>query len=129
MKGGLQGPPEPLQRIIIVSMLEGMRVACAEPVDSVAGQVAEANNILQTCAPAARITLHTLGQLPSFEDPVKVSNMRMIYNNVRFIRLESWAGLPYVYNLVAITAFSTAHERSYFVANVVRVVLKDVIYL
>ncbi|PGH14977.1 hypothetical protein AJ80_05740 [Polytolypa hystricis UAMH7299] len=78
--------------------------------------------VVQTCALASRIVVRTIADLTSFDDPANALDMLTLFNNLRFLRLQSWAGLPYVYlwvNLVGVSA-STVRERSYFVSEIIR---------
>lgn len=57
-----------------------------------------ADVFLQACALAARITQRTLSKgLAGFNHPANGPDVQALYDNMRFIGLKPWAGLPYVY--------------------------------
>jgi hypothetical protein len=66
-------------------------------VSSLASNNTSPARLVQTCALASRITIRTFQQLISFDDVKNQSDLRLLYNNLRYINLTSWAGLPYVY--------------------------------
>ena len=57
--------------------------------------------LLETCALAARIMKRTLEDdmltTPEFESPGNERDVLAVYDNVRFMGLGAWEGLPYVY--------------------------------
>ncbi|KAH6891534.1 hypothetical protein B0T10DRAFT_439315 [Thelonectria olida] len=78
--------------------------------------------VVQTCAIASRIAHRTMQKRAGFHDSSNWTDMCLLYNNIRFINLKSWAGLPYLrlwVNLIGL-ASSTKLERSYFVAELMR---------
>ena len=79
--------------------------------DAIADSPTAANNVsglfLETCALAARITRRTLsGDLDGFDDSANELDVLGIYDNIRFIGLKAWAGLPYIYVWVYVLIFS-----------------------
>lgn len=53
---------------------------------------------LQTCALATRITRRTvMGEADAFDDVFNQGDVQVMYQNVKFIGLKAWVGLPYVY--------------------------------
>ena len=97
--------------------------------------------ILQTCALASRIFFRTLELSTGFGDDANGPDMRSLYENLRFIGVKGWAGLPYVYvwlyvfasilcffllffspshSLLVGFASSTPLERPFFIAALVR---------
>ncbi|KAH6695687.1 hypothetical protein F5X68DRAFT_258242 [Plectosphaerella plurivora] len=91
--------------------------------DSVAG-TNTAGILLETCALATRIMRRTfLENLDGFDHPANKLDLLKMYANTRFIRLEAWAGLPYIYVWVNLVGYATSPDenmRSYFIAEVVR---------
>ncbi|KAJ4198911.1 hypothetical protein NW759_016204 [Fusarium solani] len=78
--------------------------------------------VVQTCAIASRIVHRTMQKMAGFHDSSNWTDMRRLYDNLRFINLKSWAGLPYLHlwaNIIGL-ASSTKLERSYFVAELMR---------
>ncbi|KAL5610664.1 hypothetical protein FOBRF1_006781 [Fusarium oxysporum] len=78
--------------------------------------------VAQTCAIASRIVHRTMQRKSGFHDSSNWADMHRLYDNLRFINLRPWAGLPYLHlwaNLVGL-ASSTKLERSYFVAELMR---------
>lgn len=70
--------------------------------DRIIDQPWEASDIsglfLETCALAARIMRRTLLEgLDAFDDGANKEDLQVIYDNVRFIGLKAWVGLPYIY--------------------------------
>ncbi|KAK3294387.1 uncharacterized protein B0H64DRAFT_343731 [Chaetomium fimeti] len=80
--------------------------------------------LLETCALAARIMRNTLTDgLDGLDDPRNGLDVLVMYENVRFVGLKAWTGLPYVYvwvNLIGFAASRDMRMRSYFIAEVVR---------
>jgi hypothetical protein len=96
--------------------------------------------LLQTCALASRIYFRSLTAHHGLENKANAPDMRVIYENLRFLGLRSWAGLPYVYiwlyvshipvSLVStnhclhslLVGFSSANsrERPFFAAELLR---------
>ncbi|KAK4164332.1 hypothetical protein QBC43DRAFT_378745 [Cladorrhinum sp. PSN259] len=83
--------------------------------------------LLETCALATRVMKRTVedGVWPAaqFEDLGNERDVLAIYDNVRFMGLRAWAGLPYVYvwvNLIGYAASRDMRMKSYFMAEVVR---------
>ncbi|KAJ0148975.1 Uncharacterized protein HZ326_8400 [Fusarium oxysporum f. sp. albedinis] len=76
----------------------------------------------QTCAIASRIVYRTMQRKAGFHDSSDLADMHRLYDNLGFINLRPWAGLPYLHlwaNLIGL-ASSTKLERSYFVAELMR---------
>jgi hypothetical protein len=69
--------------------------------DEVIGRSVDGRNVpalmLETCALASRIFFRTLKYTTSFNDCINEADMIALYDNLRFIGLRSWSGLPYVY--------------------------------
>ncbi|KAK4225617.1 hypothetical protein QBC38DRAFT_482573 [Podospora fimiseda] len=83
--------------------------------------------LLETCALATRIMKRTLEEgawsARQFDNVTNERDVLAIYDNVRFMGLRVWAGLPYVYvwvNLIGFVASRDMRMRSYFIAEVVR---------
>jgi hypothetical protein len=53
--------------------------------------------VVQTCAIASRIVHRTMQKMAGFHDSSNWTDMRRLYDNLRFINLKSWAGLPYLH--------------------------------
>lgn len=53
--------------------------------------------VAQTCAIACRITIVTIIQRDGFGNSANQMDMQFLYDNLRFLRPASWAGLPYLY--------------------------------
>jgi hypothetical protein len=54
--------------------------------------------LLETCVLAARIMRNTLTDgLDGLDDPRNGLDVLVMYENVRFVGLKAWTGLPYVY--------------------------------
>ncbi|KAF4333204.1 hypothetical protein FBEOM_12978 [Fusarium beomiforme] len=78
--------------------------------------------VAQTCAIASRIVHRTMQKKAGFHDSSNWADMHRLYDNLRFINLRPWAGLPYLHlwaNLIGL-ASSTKLEKSYFVAELMR---------
>ncbi|CAP61125.1 uncharacterized protein PODANS_3_920 [Podospora anserina S mat+] len=96
--------------------------------DRIIDQPWEASDIsglfLETCALTARIMRRTLLEgLDAFDDGANKEDLQVIYENVRFIGLKAWVGLPYIYvwvNLIGFEASTDIKMKAYFVAEVVR---------
>ncbi|KAK3986765.1 hypothetical protein QBC44DRAFT_401818 [Cladorrhinum sp. PSN332] len=83
--------------------------------------------LLETCALAARIMKRTLEDgvwsARQFDHVTNERDVLAIYDNVRFMGLRVWAGLPYVYVWVNLIGFASSRDmrmKSYFMAEVVR---------
>ncbi len=53
--------------------------------------------VLQSCAIGSRIYFRTLAQLTGLQSTSNADDSRTLYNNLRFLGLRSWVGLPYIY--------------------------------
>lgn len=54
--------------------------------------------LLETCVLATRIMRNTLAdRLDGLDDPRNGLDVLVMYENVRFVGLKAWTGLPYVY--------------------------------
>jgi hypothetical protein len=53
--------------------------------------------VAQTCAIASRIVHRTMQMKAGFHDSSNWADMHRLYDNLRFINLRSWAGLPYLH--------------------------------
>ncbi|EAQ87647.1 predicted protein [Chaetomium globosum CBS 148.51] len=74
--------------------------------------------LLETCVLATRIMRNTLAdRLDGLDDPRNGLDVLVMYENVRFVGLKAWTGLP---NLIGFAASRDMHMRSYFIAEVVR---------
>jgi hypothetical protein len=68
-----------------------------EAADSITGPNTS-SILLQTCALATRIMHRTFSKaLNDFDDAENRLDLLKIYANTRFMRLEAWEGLPYIY--------------------------------
>jgi hypothetical protein len=112
--------------------------------DPLANEVNIARIILQSCAVGSRILFRTLKNLSGLDDSANITDMRVLYRNLKFLGLRSWAGLPYIYAwlyvafvitfwclngklrldisrlLVGLSA-ATAQERPFFVGQLARI--------
>ncbi|KAK0616157.1 hypothetical protein B0T14DRAFT_482257 [Immersiella caudata] len=92
--------------------------------DATATPIKVSGLFLQACGLATRIACRTIsGEAETLDDAIHQVDVRVIYDNLKFIGLKAWAGLPYIYVWVNLIGFAAARDekmRMYFIAEIVR---------